>query len=389
MKELSLKTLAIFIAPLSLTGCIQSAIECDSKEATSRISSDFRSNLESKLPPGAMDFISDISVTEIVTLKADTDAGLRSCEAKVVVRAKGSDEFAYQNIRYTNQTVKGGTEESRTIYDFVDTFSHIDKYVFDIVRNPYYQHQAEQVGLKTSEQFLAYRDANNTISTSTSKKSEILKRNSTLTAELQVLEPKVSSFISSVRSGKTAIQPNDFIDIAPVTVNPRKSITTEHISNYIEFDTAVTNKSTKTIDSITLHAYVYLDESNTPIREGTYASVKLEAGLNPGETRVEKISIDPADHLINDFTETTAWKKAKTTTIVLRPVSMRNDEGRKIEFDSRKSNFGIEEVTKVGSITWDSYISALNELQSNKKLLIELDNKITKAQQTLAELKAS
>ncbi|MDE3738566.1 hypothetical protein PSH28_18330 [Pseudomonas resinovorans] len=389
MKKLSLKALVICAAPLSLTGCFQNAIDCDSREATSRISSDFRSNLENKLPPGAMDFISDISVTEIVTLKADTDAGLKSCEAKVVVRAKDSEEFAYQNIRYTNQTVKGGTEESRTIYDFVDTFSYIDKYVFDIVRDSYYQREAEQVGLKTSEQFLAYRDASNTITTSTSKKSEIVKRNSTLTADLQVLEPKVSSFISSVRSGKTATQPNDFIDTAPVTVDPQKSITRKLISKYIEFDTAVTNKSTKAIDSITLHAYVYLDNSNTPIREGVYASIKLESGLNPGETRVAKISIDPADHLINDFTETTAWKKAKTTTIVLRPVSMRNDEGREIEFDSRRSNFGIEETTKIGSITWDSYISALNELQINKKLLIELDNKITKAQQTLAKLKAS
>jgi len=369
---------AVLGASVVLAGCLGgNDVECDSSVTKKRIITDFEQHLRKVLPAGAMDYVSNIDVAEIVTLGADKEAKTRSCEAKVVVHTNVSDVTAYQGIRYANQSVSGGDETTRTVYEYIDTFQYIGKNVFDIVKVPYQDGIAKKAGFDSYEKYQEYEGAKSRLARSGKELAELQAAISQLNSEVQEIYPAIAPVEAAIRDGKTVMLTNHYFSMQPVMIKVGSGERSGFNRNLV-FAAELKNTSSITFDTLYMNADVYINGQQSPFQTKQFTTVAPDEGFKPGETRKVKISVSGSTGIGQDFLSTTAWKEAKSVQILLVPSKYKDSSGQEGQIGKYYDAFAFRNKNKGEPIVWERYRQLTDELRDKTARQERLKEQVAK-----------
>ncbi|KRW73826.1 MULTISPECIES: hypothetical protein [Stutzerimonas] len=360
---------------LSLAGCFDSEVECDSSVTKERIIKDFKARIQKEMPEGAMDYITNIELAEIVTLAADKNAQSRSCEAKVVVHTSVSEHTAFQDIKYENQTVSGGAESTRSQYSYADTFNYIATNVYGLIKDTYEREIAKKKGFDSYAEYQAYTYASARLIRNEAELVRLEKTISELNAQLKELYPVVAETEKAIASGRSVLLTNEYMSMQPVFINTGM-VETKFFDKKIVFSAEVKNTSKMTVDGMFFSADIFLNGQGRAFKTDKFTSIESVKGLKPGETRKVKFSVSGEEGITNNFLETTSWQDAKSVQIRLTPKRYMDASGRESLIGRYRDHFALNGKVKGEPITWDKYAEVASALSLNEARLVTVKNQI-------------
>jgi hypothetical protein len=373
-----IKFFVVLGGTILLAGCFGgNDVECDSSVTTMRIIGDFDAHLSEVLPEGAAKYVSSIEVTEVVTLEANKEAKTRSCEAKVVVHTNVSDVLAYQEIKYANQSVSGGEETTRTVYEYIDTFQYIGKNVVDIIKEPYQKGVAKEAGFGSYEEYQEFEGAKRRLARSIKELAELAVEISQVDADIQEISQKVAPVEAAIRDGKTVMLTNRYFSMQPVLVKVGSGERSGFDRN-LTFSTELENTSSITFDTLYMNADVYINGQQTPFQTNQFTTVTPVEGFKPGEMRKVKISVSGSIGIVEDFLSTTAWKEAKSIQILFVPSKYTDSNGREGQIGQYYDAFSFRNKNKGDPILWTKYRQLTDELQKKSARKAQLEEQVAK-----------
>lgn len=384
-----MKKLAVLSGTLILAGCFGgNDVECDSDVTKQRIIEDFKGHLTKTLPEGAMKYVSSIELSEIVTLAADKEAKTRSCEGKVIIHTSSSDATAYQGVKYTNQSVSGGEQNTRTIYEYIDTFRYITGYVFDIVKHPYQNDIAKKAGFDSYSKYKIYEDAKQRLVESKRELAGLRESISEIESKIESMRPLIEPVEEAIRGGKSVLLTNRYISMVPVIVKVGDG---EEVgfTRSLAFNSEVKNTSSITFDSLYLDADIYIDGQNSPFQTRQFVSVSPDEGFKPGESRKVKVLVSGSTGVGKDFFSTTAWKEAKSVQIILSPSRYKDSQGREGHMGEYSNAFSFRNQKKGEPIIWYQYRKLFDAKQVKIERKDKLENQIARDESVVGARTAS
>lgn len=391
------KIFAITALGAALSGCFGAGdIECDSKVTQQRIIKDFTDHLHKMLPASALQHITGIALEEIITLEADKDAKTRSCEARVVVKTQDKESFAYQGIKYTNQTVTGGDTTTRTVYTYGDTFQHIAGYTMQAIEGVALRAEAKKAGFVSYEKFERYRDVQQRIKLNEGLSQTVAAKMEKNLEQWETLEQQVAPLRSAMQEGKTIIATNQYLEMAPVTLSNSNRIIESSAwnQNSITFKAQVKNLHSTALDDMSFDAYVFLNDEGSPFISPGYTSTSNLKGIKPGETR--SVTFKITEEILRSGTRmsSTTWKEAKTYRVVLMPTRFTGGDGqayriggttRPTGFASRRNIHGTQEAA-AEQIIWIKHFELNEEINSARRQILHFEQEIAEDRRLLGIL---
>jgi len=375
MVKKHIKKVVFLCAALSLAGCFDSEVECDSSVTKERIIEDFKARIKKDMPEGAIDYITNIELVEIVTLAADKSAQSRSCEAKVVVHTSVSEQTAFQGIKYENQTVSGGAESTRSQYSYADTFNYIATNVYGLIKDAYEKEIAKKKGFDSYAEYQAYTYASARLIKNEGELERLEKTISELSAQLKELYPVVAETEKAIASGKTVLLTNEYMSMRPVLVNTGM-VETNFFDKKIVFSAEVKNTSAVTVDGMFFSADIFLNGQGRAFKTDKFTSIESVKGLKPGETRKVKFSVSGEEGITSNFMDTTSWQDAKSVQVRLTPKRYVDASGREIPIGRYRDHFALNGKIKGEPIFWDKYAEVASALSINEARLVTVKNQI-------------
>lgn len=360
---------------LCLAGCFDSEVECDSSVTKERIVEDFKERIKNDMPEGAMDYITNIELVEIVTLAADKNAKSRSCEAKVVVHTSVSEYTAFQGIKYENQTVSGGAESTRSQYSYADTFNYIAKNAYGLIKDTYEKEIAKKKGFESYVEYQEYTYASARLIRNEGELERLEKTIAELNAQLKELYPVVAETEKAIASGKTVLLTNEYMSMKPILVNTGM-VKTNFFDKKIVFSAEVKNTSSVTIDGMFFSADIFLNGQGRAFKTDKFTSIESIKGLKPGETRKVKFSVSGEEGVTNNFMETTSWQDAKSVQLRLAPKSYIDASGRENPIGRYRDRFALNNKVKGEPIIWNKYAEVASTLSLNEARLVTVKSQI-------------
>lgn len=360
---------------LCLTGCFDSEVECDSSVTKERIIEDFKARIKNDMPEGAMDYITNIELVEIVTLAADKNAHSRSCEAKVVVHTSVSEQTAFQGIKYENQTVSGGAESTRSQYSYADTFNYIAKNAYGLIKDTYEKEIAKKKGFESYAEYQEYTYASTRLIRNEGEVERLEKTISELSAQLKELYPAVAETEKAIASGKTVLLTNEYMSMKPVLVNAGM-VEAVFFDKKIVFTAEVKNTSSVTVDGMFFSADIFLDGQSRAFKTDKFTSIDSVKGLKPGEVRKVKFAVSGEENITSNFMETTSWQDAKTVQVRLTPKRYVDAGGRENPIGRYRDRFVLNSKVKGEPIIWDRYAEVASALSLNEARLVTVKSQI-------------
>lgn len=373
MKSFAMLGCAVFLA-----GCFGGDdIECDSSVTKNRIIRDFDAHLREALPDGAPQYISSIELTEVVTLAADKEAKTRSCEAKVIIHTSVSDATAYQSVKYANQSVSGGNETTRTMYEYIDTFQYIAQNVFDVIRQTHQSDIAKNAGFSSYGEYKEQEDAKARLINNRKDLDELSSLILQIDKEIKEIYPTVAPVEDAIRAGKSVMLSNNYLSMSPVLVKVGGGEVSGFGHNLV-FLAELANTSSLTFDTVYLKADVYINGQNTPFQTKQFTTFDPDEGFKPGEVRKVKISVSGSTGIGQDFLSTTAWKEAKSVQILLSPSEYKDSTGREGQIGQYYDAFSFGNQNRGEPIVWSKYQQLSDELRRNTVRRDSLQDEISR-----------